>query len=163
MNNSFLNQFSENIKFKYFCFDRVIIRGYILSLFFPAGIVRFLRAIGFKGLSNGVMRILTDQLNGHIQKVAKNGDIPIHWWPSEGAALMAQNQSSWNGNTPRPLQEKRTMSFVSSQTKNQSGPLPAGNSFQKRGNPMNASMTVESRSNSTTSTFTMPSSAAHAI
>ena len=79
MNNSFSNQFSENIKFKYFCFDRVIIRGYILSLFFPAGIVRFLRAIGFKGLSNGVMRILTDQLNGHIQKVAKNKDIPIHW------------------------------------------------------------------------------------
>ncbi len=59
MNNSFLDQFSQNIKFKYFCFDRVIIRGYILSLFFPAGIVRFLRAIGFKGLSNGVMRILT--------------------------------------------------------------------------------------------------------
>ena len=84
MKNSFLNQFSENIKFKYFCFDRVIIRGYILSMFFPAGIVKFLRAIGFKGLSNGVMRILTDQLNGHIQKVAKNSDIPIHWWPSEG-------------------------------------------------------------------------------
>ena len=50
MNNSFLKQFSENIKFKYFCFDRVIIRGYILSMFFPAGIVRFLRAVGFKGL-----------------------------------------------------------------------------------------------------------------
>ncbi|MEA2038909.1 MAG: hypothetical protein U9N82_03645 [Thermodesulfobacteriota bacterium] len=92
MNNPFLNQFSENIKFKYFCFDRVIIRGYILSLFFPAGIVRLLRALGFKGLSNGVMRILTDlpavlkaqllqagQLNGHIQKVARNNDIPIHW------------------------------------------------------------------------------------
>jgi hypothetical protein len=41
-------------------------------------------AIGFKGLSNGVMRILTDQLNSHIQRVAKNRDIPIHWWPSEG-------------------------------------------------------------------------------
>jgi len=84
MNNSFSNQFSENIKFKYFCFDRVIIRGYILSLFSPAGIVRLLRALGFKGLSNGVMRILTDQLNGHIQKVARNNNIPIHWWPSEG-------------------------------------------------------------------------------
>jgi len=45
MNDSFSNQFSENIKFKYFCFDRVIIRGYILSLFFPAGIVRFLRTM----------------------------------------------------------------------------------------------------------------------
>jgi len=60
MNNSFLNQFSENIKFKYFCFDRVIIRGYILSLFFPGGVVRLLRALGFTRLSNGVLRILTD-------------------------------------------------------------------------------------------------------
>ena len=48
---------------------------------------------------------------------------------------MAQNQSSWNGNTPRPLQEKGTMSFVSSQTKNQSGPLPADNSLQRPGKP----------------------------
>jgi len=87
MNNSFLNQFSQNIKFKYFCFDRVIIRGYILPLFFSAGIVRLLRSLGFKGLSNGVMRILTDQLNAHIQKVAKNNDIPIHWWPSEGGGI----------------------------------------------------------------------------
>jgi len=43
MNNAFLNQFYQNIKFKYFCFDRVIIRGYILPLFFPAGVVRLLR------------------------------------------------------------------------------------------------------------------------
>ena len=88
MNNSFLNQFSENIKFKYFCFDRVIIRGYILCLFFPAGVVRLLRALGFTRLSNGVMRILTDlpavlkaqllqagQLNAHIQKVARNKEL----------------------------------------------------------------------------------------
>ncbi|MBW1961832.1 MAG: hypothetical protein JRJ04_10280 [Deltaproteobacteria bacterium] len=84
MNNSFLQQFSKNIKFKYFCFDRVIIRGYILMLFFPAGVVRLLRALGFSRLSNGVMRILTDQLNAHIQRVAHSRDIPIHWWPSEG-------------------------------------------------------------------------------
>ena len=32
MNNSFLNQFAPNIKFSYFCFDRVIIRGYIRHL-----------------------------------------------------------------------------------------------------------------------------------
>lgn len=84
MNNSFLKQFAANIKFKYFCFDRVIIRGYILMLFFPGGVVKLLRALGFSRLSNGVMRILTDQLNGHIKKVATKKDIPIHWWPSEG-------------------------------------------------------------------------------
>jgi hypothetical protein len=82
--NAFVQQFSENIKFKYNCFDRVILRGYILWLFFPAGVVKFLRAMGFRKLSNGVMRILTDQLNAHIQKVAQAKGIPIHWWPSMG-------------------------------------------------------------------------------
>ncbi len=91
MKNSFLNQFSENIKFKYFCFDRVIIRGYILSLFSPAGIVRLLSALGFKGLPNGVMRILTDQLNGHIQKVARNNNIPIHCCPVNLCRLIITN------------------------------------------------------------------------
>ena len=62
MKNAFVQQFSENIKFKYSCFDRVILRGYILYMFFPAGVVRFLRLMGFRKLSNGVMRILTDQL-----------------------------------------------------------------------------------------------------
>jgi hypothetical protein len=82
--NSFVQQFSPNIKFKYSCFDRVILRGYILWLFFPGGVVKFLRAMGFKKLSNGVMRILTDQLNAHILKVAQAKEIPIHWWPSVG-------------------------------------------------------------------------------
>lgn len=82
--NAFVQQFSENIKFKYSCFDRVILRGYILWLFFPAGVVNLLYAMGFRKLSNGVMRILTDQLNAHIQKVAQAKKIPIHWWPSMG-------------------------------------------------------------------------------
>ena len=82
--NSFVQQFSENIKFKYSCFDRVILRGYILYMFFPAGVVRFLRLMGFRKLSNGVMRILTDQLNAHILKVAQARKVPIHWWPATG-------------------------------------------------------------------------------
>ena len=80
--NSFVQQFSQNIKFKYSCFDRVIMRGYIRWLFFPGGVVKFLRLMGFRKLSNGVMRILTDQLNAHILKVAQAKEIPIHWWPS---------------------------------------------------------------------------------
>ena len=65
-NNSFINQFVENIKFHYTSFDRVIIRGYILNFFSVACVVRFLKAIGFSRQTNGVMRILTDQLNAHI-------------------------------------------------------------------------------------------------
>ena len=87
MNNSFLNQFDPNIKFSYFCFDRVILRAYIRSLFFPAGVVKLLRALGFKQLTNGVMRLLTDQLNAHIEKITKKRNIPIHWWPSLGGGI----------------------------------------------------------------------------
>ncbi|MBI4596589.1 MAG: hypothetical protein HY730_09495 [Candidatus Tectomicrobia bacterium] len=82
MNNEFVKQFSENINFFYTCFDRVIIRGYIKRLFWEGGLVLFLRALGFKKLTNGVMRIFTDQLNGHIKKEAERSGIPILWWPS---------------------------------------------------------------------------------
>jgi hypothetical protein len=72
--DSFIKQFSENIKFNYTCFDRVIIRGYILKFFSLACVVLFLRAMGFSRKSNGIMRIFTDQLNSHISKqAAKQG------------------------------------------------------------------------------------------
>jgi len=82
VNNSFVNQFAQNIKFNYSCFDRVILRGYILRLFHTSGVVLLLRALGFNSLSNGIMRLLTNQLNSHIEKVAENQKIPVHWWPS---------------------------------------------------------------------------------
>jgi hypothetical protein len=80
--DSFINQFSENIKFNYTCFDRVIIRGYILKFFSPACVVLFLRAMGFSRKSNGIMRIFTDQLNSHISKQAAKHGAQIFWWPS---------------------------------------------------------------------------------
>ncbi len=86
MNNSFLNQFSANIKFKYFCFDRVVIRGYILMLFFPGGVVRLLRALGFSRLSNGVMRILTDQLNVHEWIFIKSKRLKFHRFSTHRSA-----------------------------------------------------------------------------
>ncbi len=82
MNNSFVQQFSSNIKFQYFCFDRVIIRGYIRKFFFSAGVILALRAMGFKKHTSGVLRCLTDELNSHIQKEARKFNIPIHWWKS---------------------------------------------------------------------------------
>ena len=41
MNNSFVSQFSENIKFHYTSFNRVIIRGYIRSFFSLGVVVQF--------------------------------------------------------------------------------------------------------------------------
>jgi len=57
-------------------------RGYILKLFTTGGIVILLRALGFHKISDGIMRILTDQLNAHIKKEAQTNDIPILWWPA---------------------------------------------------------------------------------
>jgi len=45
----------SEFKFKYNCFDHVILPGYIRWLFFPGGVVKFLRTTGFKKLSNGVI------------------------------------------------------------------------------------------------------------
>jgi len=87
MKNSFINQFSQNIKFNYTCFDRVIIRGYILRLFSTAAVVLFLKAMGFSKKTNGVMRIFTDQLNAHISKQAEKFGVYIHWWPSLGGGV----------------------------------------------------------------------------
>ena len=58
MNDSFVNQFAPNIKFNSSCFDRVILRGDILRLFYTSGVVLLLRALGFNSLSNGIMRLL---------------------------------------------------------------------------------------------------------
>jgi hypothetical protein len=82
VNNLFLKQFAENIKFKYTCFDRVVIRGYIRGFFHEGGLVLFLRAMGFKKLTNGVLRVFTDQLNTHIKKQADRLGVPIIWWPA---------------------------------------------------------------------------------
>lgn len=60
MNNDFVRQLEENINFFYTCFDRVIIGGYIKRLFWEWGLVLFLRALGFKKLTKGVMQIFTD-------------------------------------------------------------------------------------------------------
>ncbi|SLM31395.1 conserved hypothetical protein [Desulfamplus magnetovallimortis] len=75
MNNSFVTQFAEKIKFNYRSFDRVIVRGYIRSFFSLCVVVQFLKTMGFSKKSNGVMRIFTDQLNSHIKKHAEKHGI----------------------------------------------------------------------------------------
>ena len=79
MQNLFTTQFEDHLRGVYSCFDRVIIRGYIHKLFFEGGVINFLRSVGFRRFSNGVMRIFTDQLNAHIEKIAKKQGIEILW------------------------------------------------------------------------------------
>jgi len=82
MQNLFTTQFDSHLQGIYSCFDRVIIRGYIHKLFYEGGLINFLRSVGFRKFTNGVMRIFTDQLNAHIEKIAKKHGIEILWWPS---------------------------------------------------------------------------------
>ena len=82
MDNAFTTQFGSHLQGVYSCFDRVIVRGYIHPLFCEGGMIRFLRSAGFRTFTNGVMRIFTDQLNAHVEKIAKREGIDILWWPS---------------------------------------------------------------------------------
>jgi hypothetical protein len=76
----FTKELNEHIDFTYSSFDRVLFRGYITSLFFDGQVVSLLRNMGFKDHSNGVLKLLTDQLNSHIKKEAERLNINIHWW-----------------------------------------------------------------------------------
>lgn len=82
MQNAFTTQFDKHIHGIYSCFDRMIVRGYIHKLFFAGGLISFLRSVGFSKFTDGVMRIFTDQLNAHIEKLARKSDIKLLWWPS---------------------------------------------------------------------------------
>lgn len=78
--NNFLQQFQDNISYSYTCFDRIIVRGYILSLFQLGSVVNLLRNLNFKKLSQGVLGILRDQLSDHIKKMSAYYNIDIVWW-----------------------------------------------------------------------------------
>ena len=70
----------QHIDFSYSCFDRVVLRGYLPNIFVEGSVINLLRNLGFKNHSNGVFKLLTDQLNSHINKQATKMDIPLHWW-----------------------------------------------------------------------------------
>lgn len=71
---------ASHINFSYSSFDRVVFRGYLPNLFVEGSVIKLLHNLGFKNHSNGVIKLLTDQLNSHIKKVADQNNTPIHWW-----------------------------------------------------------------------------------
>ena len=64
--NNFTKQFQDHISFTYTCFDRIIVRGYILSLFQLGSVVNLLRNLNFKKLSQGVLGILFMHLSAGL-------------------------------------------------------------------------------------------------
>ena len=71
---------AKHISYEYTSFDRVVLRGYIQSLFVEGSVINMLRNLGFTSHSNGVMRILTDKLNSHIKNTAAKLGVSLHWW-----------------------------------------------------------------------------------
>jgi len=114
VDNSFTEQFSQNIDFSYTSFDRVIMRGYIRQLFLPGGVVNLTRAQGYSNYSNGVLRIFTDQFNGHITKMAKRFSIPMEWWPSidggKNGAKLKYVEKQWLKKAP--LGQSRILGII---------------------------------------------------
>lgn len=78
--NNFTQQFQDHISFTYTCFDRIVVRGYILSLFQLGSVVNLLRNLNFRKLSQGVLGVLRDQLSDHIKKMSIHFGIDIIWW-----------------------------------------------------------------------------------
>ena len=77
--NGFTEQFDPHIKFVYSFFDRLIIRGYIQGMFDPKNVIVLLRNLGFSKHTNGVIKLLAEQLGSHIKKEAENKGVPILW------------------------------------------------------------------------------------
>ncbi len=82
MKNSFVQQFSPNIKFKYSCFDRVILRGISCGCSFRPGGGQVSQIDGIQEALQWRHAPFDRQLNAHILKAAQAKKIPIHWWPS---------------------------------------------------------------------------------
>ena len=79
MNNKFTEGFSDHIDFSYTCFDRTILRGYIMGFFMEGSIIHLLRNLGFTKHSNGVLKSLSDQFNSHIKKASDKTGVTVHW------------------------------------------------------------------------------------
>ena len=97
LDNRFTQEFSEHIKHSYSFYDRIIVRGYILKMFRPSSVIALLHNLGFSKHSNGIFKLLCDQLNSHIKKVAAKHEVPVLWRDNYGGKEL-QMQSFVEGN-----------------------------------------------------------------
>jgi hypothetical protein len=57
-------------------------------MFRPASVIALLRNLGFSKHTNGVFKLLSDQLNSHIKKLADKFEVPILWRENYGGKEM---------------------------------------------------------------------------
>jgi hypothetical protein len=72
--------FGRSIRFAYYCFDRIVIRGYLSTLSRPENIVYFFRTIKqVECISKETLRQRTDQYLSWVNAYTQNHHIPMTW------------------------------------------------------------------------------------
>jgi len=77
---SFTKLFGSLLVFVYYCFDRIVINGYLSSLSRPEQVVWFFRDIlGIPVVSKEVLSQRTNDYQRWVESYARNHKIPIEW------------------------------------------------------------------------------------
>jgi len=77
---TFMEIFGHLISFYYYSFDRIVIRGYLFSLYNCSSIVYFFKELhGIKEITKQVLASRTKDYQTWVEAYARNNKIPIQW------------------------------------------------------------------------------------
>jgi hypothetical protein len=77
---TFNKLFARVLVFIYYCFDRVVINGYLSMLSRPENVVYFFRqVVGVPSVTQEVLRQRTSDYHTWVEAYALNHGIPIQW------------------------------------------------------------------------------------
>jgi hypothetical protein len=104
---TFTRLFGSLLFFVYYCFDHMVINGYLSRLSRPEQVVHFLRAvIGLPIVSKEVLSQRSNDYQNWVESYARNHKIPIEWAGKdvrkEDSVLAAQHLSELS--EPLPTQ-----------------------------------------------------------
>ena len=76
----FLKLFGRWLQFHYFCFDRIVVNGYLRVFFQESSVVYFFRDVcGVTKITKDAVRKRTDDYNQWVSSYCSNHDIPLAW------------------------------------------------------------------------------------
>src|SRR6195256_3833666 len=76
----FTKLFGDLLLFVYYCFDRIVIHGYLSGLSRPEQVVHFFRkVVGIPVLSKEILSQRTADYQNWVEAFARNHNIPIEW------------------------------------------------------------------------------------
>ena len=76
----FLKLFGRWLQFHYFCFDRIVINGYLRVFFQEASVVHFFREVcGVVKITKDVVKRRTNDYNRWVEGYCSNHDVPLVW------------------------------------------------------------------------------------